>query len=141
MAQLDAVTRDLDAVFAGSPPRDRLYQDLAVTIRDRDIPRVPLDRLVQANRQDQLVTRYSTFEDLRGYCELSANPVGELVLRVFDAVTPERQRLSDLVCTALQLLEHCQDVAEDLAAGRIYLPVEDMALFRVREDDLRAPTA
>lgn len=141
MAQLDAVTRDLDAVFAGSPPPDRLYRNLAGTVRECDIPRAPLDRLVEANRQDQLVTRYPTFEDLREYCELSANPVGELVLRVFGAMTPERRRRSDLVCTALQLLEHCQDVAEDLRAGRIYLPAEDMELFRVREDDLRAPTA
>ena len=63
-----------------------------------------------------------TFDELVEYCDLSANPVGELVLHVFGAATPERIQLSDLVCTALQLVEHWQDVGEDFGRGRIYLP-------------------
>jgi squalene synthase HpnC len=86
-------------------------------------------RLIEANRVDQRVSRYATWEELRAYCALSADPVGELVLGVLGSATPERIALSDSICTALQLTEHCQDVAEDLARGRVYLPGEDLARF------------
>jgi len=114
---------------------------LAPTIRECSLPIEPFHRLIEANRQDQLKHRYATYQELLGYCELSANPVGELVLHVFGAATPERLRCSDAVCTGLQLVEHWQDVAEDFAAGRIYLPSEDLAKFGCRETDLAASAA
>ncbi|PRX45912.1 squalene synthase HpnC [Prauserella shujinwangii] len=138
---LDRIERDLDRIYTGVFPADPLYADLAQTIRARALPREPFARLIEANRQDQTVRRYRTFADLVGYCTLSADPVGRLVLHVFDAATPRRLELSDQVCTALQILEHCQDVAEDAEAGRIYLPQEDLERFGVAEEDLRAPTA
>jgi squalene synthase HpnC len=92
--------------------------------------------LILANRQDQEVTRYRTIDELFAYCELSANPVGELVLHVFGAATPQRIRLSNAVCTALQLVEHCQDVSEDAARGRIYMPEADMERFGCTAADL-----
>ena len=101
--------------------------------RVRDLPRGPLLRLIEANRQDQRVSRYERFEDLVAYCDVSANPVGELVLHVFGAVTPDRIRWSDSICTGLQLAEHWQDVGEDRRAGRIYLPLEDLRRFGVSE--------
>jgi squalene synthase HpnC len=101
--------------------------------RVRDLPRGPLLRLIEANRQDQRVSRYERFDDLAAYCDLSANPVGELVLHIFGAATPERVRWSDAICTGLQLAEHWQDVGEDLRAGRIYLPLEDLERFGVSE--------
>ncbi len=101
--------------------------------RVRDLPRGPLLRLIEANRLDQRVSRYERFEDLLAYCDLSANPVGELVLHVFGASSPERLRWSDAVCTGLQLAEHWQDVGEDRQAGRIYLPLEDLRRFGVSE--------
>jgi squalene synthase HpnC len=101
--------------------------------RVRDLPRRPLLRLIEANRQDQRVARYERFEDLVAYCDLSANPVGELVLHAFGAATPERVRWSDSICTGLQLAEHWQDVGEDLRAGRIYLPLEDLRQFGVSQ--------
>src|SRR5690606_12427993 len=73
---------------------------------------------------------------LRTSCAFSADPVGELVLYVFGAATPERLALSSDVCTALQVLEHCQDVAEDFARGRIYLPEEDLARFGCAQGEL-----
>ena len=94
--------------------------------------------MIEANRRDQLVHRYQTFDELVGYCALSANPVGELVLRVFGVLTSERLQMSDKVCTALQLAEHWQDVGEDHAEGRIYLPAEDLRHFEVPEADLAA---
>jgi len=116
-------------------------QQMAVTVRECAIPAQPLLDLIQANRQDQQVTRYGTFAELSQYCELSANPVGQMVLYIFGAATPARIALSDRVCTALQLAEHWQDVAEDLANGRIYLPGEDLGRFSVTEADLAEPSA
>ena len=92
--------------------------------------------MIEANRVDQRVARYETWEQLLGYCELSANPVGELVLGVFGRATPERVALSNRICTALQLAEHWQDVAEDYARGRVYLPAEDRARWGCEDYDL-----
>jgi squalene synthase HpnC len=92
--------------------------------------------LLEANRQDQRTFRYATYAELAGYCELSANPVGRLVLHVFGKVTTERVAWSDAVCTGLQLAEHWQDVGEDYRRGRIYLPLEDIGRFGVAEADL-----
>src|SRR5262249_43859022 len=114
----------------------RLRVRLQRSLRECALPREPFARLIQANRVDQRVSRYETWEQLRGYCALSANPVGELVLHVFGLATPARIALSDSICTALQLTEHCQDVAEDFASGRVYLPAEDMARFGATTADL-----
>jgi 15-cis-phytoene synthase len=76
-----------------------------------------------------------------GYCRLSANPVGRIVLHVFGSFSPQRAELSDSVCTALQLAEHWQDVAEDLRAGRIYLPAQDLDRFGCTEEDLAQASA
>lgn len=125
---LDWLEGELDLAFAGRAQHPLLVA-LQRTLRERSLPREPFARLIEANRVDQRVSRYQTWEQLRGYCALSADPVGELVLGVFGVSTPERVALSDSICTALQLLEHCQDVAEDLAHGRIYLPAEDLERF------------
>ncbi|HLI23793.1 MAG TPA: squalene/phytoene synthase family protein, partial [Acidimicrobiales bacterium] len=101
----------------------------------------PLHDLIAANRMDQQVATYPTYGALLEYCRLSANPVGRLVLGVFGAATPERTALSDSVCSGLQLAEHWQDVAEDAAAGRVYIPVEDMERFGVAVSDLTGPTS
>jgi squalene synthase HpnC len=138
LALLDELDRDLDRLFAGAEPRAPQLQRLAPTVRELRLPELPFRQLIEANRQDQRVTRYARWQELREYCALSANPVGRLVLHVFGAATPERFAPSDAICTALQLVEHCQDVAEDLARGRLYLPAEDLARFGVDEADLRA---
>ncbi|ALV32159.1 squalene synthase HpnC [Streptomyces sp. CdTB01] len=137
---LDAFEADLDRVFSGEP-RHPLLRRLQRTVRRRSLTPEPFLGLIAANRQDQLVSRYETYDDLLAYCELSANPVGRLVLSVTGTSTPERVRLSDAICTALQIVEHLQDVAEDLGRDRIYLPAEDMKRFHVQEADLATPTA
>jgi squalene synthase HpnC len=126
---------------ADGPPRLGVVRALAPAVTACAIPAQPFRDLIQANRQDQVVSRYPAYADLLAYCRLSANPVGRIVLYVFGAATPEREALSDQVCTALQLAEHWQDVAEDLRAGRIYLPQEDMDRFGCTERDLAAPRA
>ncbi|WP_433464194.1 squalene synthase HpnC [Spirillospora sp. CA-128828] len=135
---LDLVERDLDRVYAGAGPELPVLRDLARTIVACRIPAEPFRRLIEANRRDQAVTRYGTFDDLVEYCTLSADPVGHIVLHVFGAATPGRLRLSDRVCTALQIVEHCQDVGEDYRNGRIYLPGDDLRRFGCAEDDLAA---
>jgi squalene synthase HpnC len=132
---LDEFEEDLQRVFDATPQHP-LLQRLVATVRACSLPREPFLRLIEANRRDQRTTDYRTFDELVEYCDLSANPVGELVLHVFDAATPERIALSDRVCTALQLVEHWQDVGEDFRRGRIYLPAEDRARFGVEAQDL-----
>ena len=140
LALLDALEADVERAFAGDP-RHALLQALVPSIRECGFPRAPFQRLIEANRQDQRVSRYETFGELVAYCDLSANPVGELVLYVFDAATPERIAFSDRVCTALQLLEHWQDVGEDFVRGRVYVPQEDLRRFGVEESDFAAAHA
>ncbi|MEU1462058.1 squalene synthase HpnC [Streptomyces sp. NPDC005727] len=137
---LDAFEADLGRVFDGTP-RHPLLRRLQPTARRRSLTPEPFLGLIAANRQDQLVRRYETYDDLLAYCELSANPVGRLVLAVTGTATPERIRLSDSICTALQIVEHLQDVAEDLGRDRIYLPAQDMKRFHVQETDLAAKIA
>lgn len=133
---LDAVDDDIDRLVGPTPPALAVLRDLAPTVRACHLPLDPFHRLVQANRIDQTVLRYESYAELRDYCTLSANPIGHLVLGVFDAATPQRLLLSDSVCTALQLVEHWQDIAEDYAAGRIYLPQDGMRRFGVIESQL-----
>jgi squalene synthase HpnC len=138
---LDEMAADVDRIYAGGTPESPVMRAMAVTVRECGVPPQPLLDLIQANRQDQQVTRYQTFTELARYCELSANPVGQIVLYIFGAATPERIKFSDSICTALQLAEHWQDVAEDLDHGRIYLPAEDLDRYGCTEADLAEPTA
>ncbi len=128
LAALDWIEEDLARAYEGRA-RHPLLQRLEPTLRECKLSREPFARLIEANRVDQRVNRYETWDELRGYCRLSADPVGELVLEVLGLDTPARIAASDSICTGLQLTEHCQDVAEDFAAGRVYLPAEDLARF------------
>jgi len=132
---------DLATIFNGARPRSPVLVRLAATVRARGLRQQPFDDLIEANLLDQRVSRYQTYADLLAYCELSANPIGRIVLEVFGVATPARAALSDRICTALQVIEHCQDVAEDRRAGRIYLPLADLDQFGVRPEDLDAPSA
>jgi phytoene/squalene synthetase len=109
---------------------------LADTIWSCRLPGSPFRRLIAANRRDQIVTRYETLEQLLAYCQLSAAPVGELVLHIFGKATPERIQLSDRISAALQITEHLQDVAEDYRQGRVYLPQEDLTRFGCPDESL-----
>ena len=111
---------------------------LAETIRIFCIPNEPFLNLLLAFEQDQTVKEYETFEQLLGYCANSANPVGRIVLHLFGCFDDERARLSDAICTGLQLANFWQDVARDFAIGRVYLPKEDRERFDVH--DLGNPT-
>jgi squalene synthase HpnC len=141
LAALTAFADDLRRVWSAGDPRAPVLVRLVPAVRRHHLPHDCFDRLIRANIIDQQVSRYETFSDLLGYCDLSAAPIGELVLHLFDRATPERIALSDRVCAALQVAEHLQDVAEDRRHGRIYLPQEDLAAHGVGEADLDAPAA
>jgi squalene synthase HpnC len=143
LSLLDELQGDVARIYDDKAPEPDLdaIKALKRTVRDCAIPAQPFYDLIQANRQDQLVTRYDTYQDLEDYCKLSANPVGQVVLYIVGAATPDRIAASDSVCTALQVIEHTQDVAEDLANDRIYLPRQDMDAYRVTEADLAKKTA
>jgi squalene synthase HpnC len=137
LAHLDEWERELDLAYAGTP-RHPVMIALADTIRRFAIPREPFADLLKAFRSDVNFQGFETIEDLCGYARCSANPVGRLVLYLFGYRDGERQRLSDLVCTGLQLANFWQDIAIDFAKGRIYFPRRDLGHFGVTEDDLRA---
>jgi len=136
LGPLDDVESDLARLYGGSSPRLPVVRALARTVETCALPAEPFRRLVEANRRDRTITRHDTFDDLLGHCELSANPVGHLVLHVFGAATPARLALSDQVCSALRILQHCQDVGADYARGRIHLPRQDLFRFGCAEDEL-----
>jgi squalene synthase HpnC len=127
----------LRAMYRGES-RHPVLTALSETVEQYGIPIEPFDLLISAFEQDQTVGEYQTFEQLLDYCKRSANPVGHLVLHVAGAFTPENVRLADATCTALQLANFWQDVARDLAIGRIYLPREDLIRFGCLESELRA---
>jgi squalene synthase HpnC len=127
----------LDACFHGDAEHP-IFVALRETVERRDIPVSPLRDLLTAFRMDLQTTRHPTFESVRNYCTHSALPVGRLVLYVFDYRDLSLHRFSDDLCVALQLTNFLQDVARDLARGRIYLPLEDLQHFGVTEADLAA---
>jgi squalene synthase HpnC len=102
------------------------------------IPPGPFLNLLAAFEQDQRQKAFATFADLLGYCRNSANPVGHLVLYLFECFDADRAALADEVCTGLQLANFWQDVARDLDKGRVYLPEEDRRHFGYADADLYA---
>jgi squalene synthase HpnC len=135
LAALDELEREVDACYR-SEPTWPVLRALAPTIHEFSLPREPFLRLIEANRMDQRITAYETWDDLRGYCRHSADPVGRLVLGVLRlGGQPELVAASDDVCTGLQLVNFLQDVPRDLELGRIYLPAEDRRRFGVTQLD------
>jgi squalene synthase HpnC len=138
LVALDELEAQLEACYEGEPTWE-VMRELQPTIRACSLPREPFLRLIEANRIDQRVSSYETWLDLRGYCVHSADPVGRLVLGVLGRTEPELVKLSDDVCTGLQLVNFLQDVPRDLALGRVYLPAEERRRFGVEELDRPSP--
>jgi squalene synthase HpnC len=131
LAELDELEREVDACYSGEPtwPVMRVLQP---TIQEFSLQRGPFLRLIEANRMDQRISEYESWDDLREYCRHSADPVGRLVLGLLRLDRePELVAASDDVCTGLQLVNFLQDVPRDLELGRIYLPAEDRRRFGV----------
>jgi squalene synthase HpnC len=128
LALLDWWEGELRACYRGETAHP-VFAALRETIDEFEIPPDPFAGLLVAFRQDQRVTRYETFDALLEYCRHSANPVGRLVLHLGRCHDAERARLSDSICTGLQLANFWQDVASDWDRGRIYVPLADCRRF------------
>jgi squalene synthase HpnC len=140
LAELDWAEAELDRAYEGTATT-AVFKALEASLRTVDLPRQAFADLIEANRRDQTVTHYATYEELIGYCRLSADPIGRLVLRILGADDSRRIQLSDRVCTGLQLVEHWQDVGEDAGRGRVYLPAEDLDRFGVTVGELTGGVA
>jgi squalene synthase HpnC len=127
--------RELDACYEGRPSHP-VFVALRETIVAKNVPKQPFADLLKAFRQDQVVKRYATWDEVLDYCVYSANPVGRLVLYLCGYRDEERQKLSDATCTALQLANFWQDVSRDLDIGRIYIPLDRAAAHGLSEADI-----
>jgi squalene synthase HpnC len=126
LPRLERWRNEVQALFDGIAPVHPVLVALSPTVEHRAIPAQPFLDLIAANVQDQHIVRYAAWDDLIGYCHLSAAPVGRMVLRVFGVGDPRSEQLSDDVCIGLQLANHAQDVSRDAAIGRRYLVDNDI---------------
>ncbi len=127
---------ELEACYDGSAVHP-VFVALRKTIERFSIPREPFADLISAFDQDQRVTEYETFAQLRDYCRRSADPVGRIVLYLCESFSERNSRWSDSICTGLQLGNFWQDVSRDSHIGRVYLPREDRRRFGYSDEDLR----
>lgn len=140
-AALAAFRRDFLAHVEGRAADVPLFVDLTASMRECDLECRLFTDLLDAFAQDLVRSRYDE-PGLRDYCRRSADPVGRLVLRVSGYRAPQLDAWSDRICTALQLLNHLQDLGADRRErDRVYFPAEDLARFGVAEQDLLAPHA
>jgi squalene synthase HpnC len=137
LALLDLWEARLDACLRGAAIHP-VFVALADTIRRCDLPVEPLRNLLDAFRYDSAFRPFPTFDDVLGYCRNSANPVGRLVLSLFGYRSEELWRLSDSICTALQLTNFWQDLGVDLPRGRLYVPLDDLERFGINRSALES---
>jgi squalene synthase HpnC len=135
LAALNDWQKKLDHCYEGKAEHP-IFVALADVVRRKNIPKQLLSDLLTAFKMDITTHRYKTFDHVLYYCKHSANPVGRLVLHLFDDATERKHQLSDNICTALQLANFWQDVTIDLQKGRSYLPLEDMGRFGYTESAL-----
>ena len=142
LARLQAYDNALTAIAADQPvPADLapIFEPLRAVHQRSGLPLAPCHALLSAFMQDVHQTRYATYADLLDYCSRSANPVGQLMLFLFEADTPQNRAMSDAICTALQLTNHWQDIAIDARKGhdgRIYLPQDELMQWGYTDADI-----
>lgn len=130
---LDDFRDELTHIANGETPLSPLFKRLAAEIGEHALPLQPFHDLLDAFSQDVVKKRYADYDELLDYCRRSANPVGNLLLHLYEEATPVTLAYSDAICTALQLINFWQDVKKDWAIGRVYLPQEELARFGVDE--------
>lgn len=138
-ALLNAYQTELDAIERNQATQHSVFQRLRPVIARHDLPLQLFRDLLDAFVQDVGKDRYRDFGELMDYCRRSADPVGRLLLHLFGHATAENLLRSDAICSALQLINHWQDVGIDAAKGangRIYLPQDDMARFGITDSDI-----
>jgi squalene synthase HpnC len=133
LAELARFDEALDAIATGSLSGEPLFAELGAGVAQHALPIDLLRDLLSAFRQDVMTQRYPTHAALLDYCRRSANPIGRLLLHLYQVATPVNLARSDAICTGLQLVNFWQDVALDWPKGRVYLPQEDLTRFGVDE--------
>jgi len=133
---LAAYNKELDRIEDGQAPESAEFVQLARVITDWQLPIQLFRDLLDAFAQDVVKKRYTDYPELLDYCRRSANPVGRLLLHLFDRANEENLRRSDCICSALQLINFWQDIAVDWNKERVYLPLEDLAHFRIEEHQI-----
>jgi squalene synthase HpnC len=141
LAALGAYETALDGIARGEAPHDPMFARLAGVIAQYALPLTPFRDLLSAFKQDVGTTRYAGFDALLDYCRRSANPVGLLMLSLYEAANAANVADSDAICSALQLINFLQDVAIDRQKDRIYIPMDDLARFGVAAAQLDASEA
>lgn len=126
LAQLERFREQLRRLERGEAPAIEWFGTLAAVITEYRLPFAAFYDLLSAFSQDVTRKRYASYAEVLDYCRRSANPVGRLLLHVFDRASEQNLQRSDAICTALQLINFWQDVELDYAKGRVYLPQDDM---------------
>lgn len=138
LTKLDEFRAELNRIEAEQQPQTELFQALAAVVKKFQLPLELLHDLLDAFTQDVVKKRYANFEELQDYCRRSADPIGRLLLHLFEAATPQNLIYSDQICTSLQLVNFWQDVQKDYAISRIYIPQDELAHFGVSEAQIAA---
>ena len=133
LAHLAEYHAHLDALERGETVDHPIFQALAPHIRAHALPYGLFHDLLSAFEQDVVKTRYDHFGEVMDYCKRSANPIGRLLLYLYGDRDAKHQAWSDGICSALQLINFLQDVAQDWAKGRVYLPRDEMAKYGISE--------
>jgi phytoene synthase len=136
LSRLDAFRAELNRIAAHEKPLTPLFANMAEIVELHQLPIQLFHDLLDAFTQDVIIKRYANFDEVLDYCRRSANPVGRLLLHLYDEATPQNLIYSDAICTSLQLINFWQDVKKDYAINRIYLPLDDMTRFGVTEANI-----
>lgn len=129
---------ELRMIERREPSRLPLFQTLGEVIREHQLPIPLFHDLLSAFAQDVTKKRYADYGEILDYSRRSANPVGRLLLALYNAATPQNLRWSDNICSALQVINFLQDVAIDHTNGRIYMPQDELARFGVTEASIES---
>ena len=135
MRQLDSWQRELEACYGGHPSHP-ITIALSDALRSFAIPKQAFVALVDGCRQDMVKTRYETFEELLGYCDLVASSISDISLSIFGYKTDAALAYGRNLSTALQLTNVTRDIGEDLGRDRIYVPLQELERFGVSEAEL-----
>ena len=141
LSALSSYEDELNRIEADQISTNPLFANLGHTVSQYQLPLAPLRDLLSAFKQDVSTTRYHSFDVLLDYCRRSANPVGTLMLHLYQAASPENLRDSDAICSSLQLINFWQDIAIDWRKQRIYLPLEDLQNFGIKEEQIAEAVA
>lgn len=141
LALLAGFSEELRRIESGALPHTELFRELAPMIAQQRLTISLFHDLLSAFAQDVTKKRYADLTEVLDYCRRSANPVGRLLLELYGAATPQNNAWSDNICSALQIINFLQDIAIDYINGRIYMPQDELARFRIGEAQIAAHEA